>query len=809
MCIVCALRNPTNLNALLDQHLDRGSVTPSAANPNDPVWTAFDAVRETGDLAESTATTASLIVGQSAYGTLSSSTDEDWFAIELVAGVTYDFRLLGFGSAFLDDPLIRIYNSAGVQQASNDDGFTSLSGTHERDSELVFTATTTGTYYIAADAFSTETGDYVISATPHDPNGRIFTADEIAWQLINNGEAFFSSPEGIGFDVGVGGTLTVNITGLTADGQFLARQALAVWSGFTGITFSETGGAADITFDDNQSGAFANPVPNVAETFIESATVNIGTDWLTQFGTGLESYSFETYIHEIGHAIGLGHGGNYNGSATYTFDNFYQNDSVAWSIMSYMNADNDEFDFGNPTDWNFYVDAAFRYMYSPMIADMIAIEYLYGINTGAFGGNTTWGVNGNTGVLALDSAVNSGALMAMMVYDRGGIDTVNMATGTVAQVISLVDGSLSSVLGGRNNLGIARDSVVENAIGGSAQDTIYGNEVGNRLEGRNGNDTLYGGSGQDTLIGGVGADRLDGGVSIDTASYRGATASIRAELINAAVNVGEAAGDVYVSIEGLEGSNFNDTLGGNNGVNRLLGLDGNDVIYGRQGNDTIDGGVGNDTMVGGVGADSLIGGSGTDTASYRDGTVAVTADLQTPGSNTSIAVGDTYSSIENLFGTDFNDRLFGNGSANLLSGFAGNDSLSGRSGNDTLNGGDGADTMVGGAGNDRLLGGAGTDFFLFDTAISGTNRDTITDFVAVDDTIRLDDAIFAALSLGTLAGSAFRAGTAATTAAHRIIYDSATGRMYYDSDGVGGAAQQLFGYVTAGTVVNANDFVVV
>jgi serralysin len=544
MCIVCALRNPTNLNALLDQHLDRGSVTPSAANPNDPVWTAFDAVRETGDLAESTATTASLIVGQSAYGTLSSSTDEDWFAIELVAGVTYDFRLLGFGSAFLDDPLIRIYNSAGVQQASNDDGFTSLSGTHERDSELVFTATTTGTYYIAADAFSTETtgGDYVISATPHDPNGRIFTADEIAWQLINNGEAFFSSPEGIGFDVGVGGTLTVNITGLTADGQFLARQALAVWSGFTGITFSETGGAADITFDDNQSGAFANPVPNVAETFIESATVNIGTDWLTQFGTGLESYSFETYIHEIGHAIGLGHGGNYNGSATYTFDNFYQNDSVAWSIMSYMNADNDEFDFGNPTDWNFYVDAAFRYMYSPMIADMIAIEYLYGINTGAFGGNTTWGVNGNTGVLALDSAVNSGALMAMMVYDRGGIDTVNMATGTVAQVISLVDGSLSSVLGGRNNLGIARDSVVENAIGGSAQDTIYGNEVGNRLEGpqRQRHALWRGGSGH--------ADRRR---RCRPAGRRRqhrhrfvprGDGFVRADMINAALNVGRGGG---------------------------------------------------------------------------------------------------------------------------------------------------------------------------------------------------------------------------------------------------------------------------
>ncbi|MCF6274550.1 MAG: M66 family metalloprotease, partial [Robiginitomaculum sp.] len=96
-----------------------------------------------------------------------------------------------------------------------------------------------------------------------------------------------------------------------------------------------------------------------------SASVMVTTGWLTQFGTGYNSYSFETYIHEVGHALGLGHAGNYNGNATYGTDNYYLNDSLAYTIMSYMNAHNDE--FSGP---NTFVDASFRYMLTPQIADI-------------------------------------------------------------------------------------------------------------------------------------------------------------------------------------------------------------------------------------------------------------------------------------------------------------------------------------------------------------------------------------------------------------------------------------------------------
>lgn len=896
MCMICALRNPTDPLAPLDQHLSSGG-TPSAANPNDPIWSGFGVVQETTDADETTGTTYSLLVGQSATGEISSATDEDWFAVELVAGQTYDIRLLGFGAGFLSDPVLRIYDSAGTMLNMDDDGFTSNSGTHEIDSRLVFTATTSGTFFIEADAYGTVTGDYLLSITDHDPAGMVFTVDEIAWQLINNGNAFFSSAEAAAFNVGVDNQLTVNITGLTAEGQALAREALAVWSAYLGIDFEEVAGAAEMTFDDTDTGAYANWV--TSGSTITSSTVNIGPDWLASFGTTLDSYSFETYLHEIGHALGLAHGGNYNGSATYGIDNFYLNDSLAWSIMSYMQADDDEFDFGGANDWNTYVNARMRFMYSPMVADLIATQHLYGQRS-AFVGNTVYGFDGNTGIAALDQAVNSDGLMAMTVLDSDGTDLLNFDMTIENQVISLVAESMSSVLGGRHNLGIARGTVIENANGGDGQDSIVGNAVANTLRGNGANDTLMGGGGNDVLLGGAGADVLNGGDGTrDRVQYSEASAAVRVDLQSPASNAGEAAGDTFSGIEDVYGSNFNDTLAGNSGANSLTGADGDDTIYGRAGADTLTGATGNDVLLGGDGADVLNGGIGTrDRAQYSDATAGLRADLVTTGSNTGFAAGDSYVSIEDLFGSAFNDILAGNSAANILTGHDGNDVLMGRDGADTLNGGNGNDVLQGGAGadaliggsgsrdraqysdsaaavradlqnsllntgtavgdtysgiedlygsnfndslagdtganmlfgiagndvlvgrlgddtlrggtgNDVLQGGSGADVFVFDSMLGGTNIDRIIDFVAADDTIQLDDAIFSTLARGALNGAAFVLGTAASSAAHRIIYSSATGELFYDSNGNGAGQQVLFATVTIGATVSASDFLVV
>lgn len=133
---------------------------------------------------------------------------------------------------------------------------------------------------------------------------------------------------------------------------------------------------------------------------------------------------------------------------------------------------------------------------------------------------------------------------------------------------------------------------------------------------------------------------------------------------------------------------------------RILGTSGNDVYDGGIGNDTLNGGAGNDVLSGGIGADKLIGGSGIDTASYANATGAVGASLWRPSSNTGEAKGDTYSSIERLIGSAFNDRLEGNSVANRLIGGAGNDRIYGEGGDDVLIGGIGADTLYGGSGND-------------------------------------------------------------------------------------------------------------
>lgn len=88
----------------------------------------------------------------------------------------------------------------------------------------------------------------------------VFTVDEIAWQLTNNGKAYFGRPEAGVFDVGEDGSLTVDVTGLTAEGQYLAGQALLAWTIVTGITFTYVTSDAEITFDDTYYGAYANAI---------------------------------------------------------------------------------------------------------------------------------------------------------------------------------------------------------------------------------------------------------------------------------------------------------------------------------------------------------------------------------------------------------------------------------------------------------------------------------------------------------------------------------------------------------------------
>ncbi len=149
--------------------------------------------------------------------------------------------------------------------------------------------------------------------------------------------------------------------------------------------------------------------------------------------------------------------------------------------------------------------------------------------------------------------------------------------------------------------------------GGAGLDSISGGAGNDILTGLGGNDTLLGGAGNDTLSGGAGADLLDGGDGFDTAEYSVAPSGVTARLDQPSANTGEAAGDRYVSIEGLSGSGYADLLAGDDTANSLFGGGGADTLVGNGGNDWIGGGPGNDWLSGGVGDDALDGADGNDT----------------------------------------------------------------------------------------------------------------------------------------------------------------------------------------------------
>ncbi|MGO4124584.1 calcium-binding protein [Inquilinus sp. YAF38] len=215
-------------------------------------------------------------------------------------------------------------------------------------------------------------------------------------------------------------------------------------------------------------------------------------------------------------------------------------------------------------------------------------------------------------------------------------------------------------------------------------DVLYGTELFDLIDADGGSDQIYGLGGPDILIGGNSGDRLDGGAGIDRSSYASSDGGVSVSLRSGTAHGGDAEGDILVSIEQLEGSEFVDTLGGDDGANWLDG---------RESNDSLAGWGGDDELIGGAGADSLNGGDGTDTADYS-GSTGVMVDLFAGTTSGGDAAGDNLISIENISGGESNDYLVGTAGANVLQGRAGDDVLTGARGADTLTGGAGADRFV-------------------------------------------------------------------------------------------------------------------
>ncbi|MDB5506202.1 MAG: peptidase metallopeptidase [Devosia sp.] len=338
---------------------------------------------------------------------------------------------------------------------------------------------------------------------------------------------------------------------------------------------------------------------------------------------------------------------------------------------------------------------------------------------------------GNSGSNTLNGAAGNDTLVGGLGADalNGGADFdyasyITATTGITARLDT--PGSNTGAAAGDtyNSVeGLQGSNFADLLVGDDAVNGLFGAAGGDRLFGLAGGDTINGEAGDDTLNGGAGGDALNGGADFDYASYSLATAAVRAQLSAPAGNTGEAAGDTYVSIEGLQGSNYSDALVGNDAVNGLFGGAGNDSLSALGGADTLRGEAGNDTLIGGSGADIIDGGANFDYASYINATSAVRASLTSPASNTGDAAGDTYIAIEGLEGSNYADLLTGN------------------SGNNSIYAGAGSDRIIGLGGQDSLYGRAGNDVFQFnsaaDSAVGGT-RDVIYDFDDFDnDTIDL------------------------------------------------------------------------
>ena len=532
-----------------------------------------------------------------------------------------------------------------------------------------------------------------------------------------------------------------------------AEKSLQAWSDVANLHFQRVDDGSG--YSDNATILLGNFMTGSAAGFTyfpgsRASASNDGDVWINgslsyDKAPTIGNYGGQVLIHEIGHSLGLSHPGTYDASddtaPTYASSAAYFEDSRQYSVMSYFDESNTGAQYGSV------------YSAVPLLDDISAIQALYGANMSAFAGDTVYGFNSNSG-REWFSATSSVSKLVFAVWDAGGHDTLDFSGFGQAQTIDLRAGDFSSVGGLKENVAIAYNVTIEDAVGGSGNDEIIGNQAGNRLSGGAGQDSLSGEAGNDTLHGGAGNDQIDGGSGSDWL-------------------YGEDGDDHILGTPGSGGGSDGDYYMGGAGADTVTGGAGNDHIYGNDlitiagatdGADSLSGGDGIDYIQGNAGADRLDGGAGAD----------------------------------RLYGGADNDTIAGGDGDDWLQGNKGADSLTGGTGNDTIHGGADNDVLVGGTGLDQLFGDAGNDRFVFaggDAAFAtagGTAyaTDHIVDFGSGADLIQLPFHVAAVLA-GTEASAASAFVTAtALLAGHALdvaaVSVGADTILFYHADGTVG-----------------------
>jgi hypothetical protein len=498
---------------------------------------------------------------------------------------------------------------------------------------------------------------------------------------------------------------------------------------------------------------------------------------------------------------------------------------------------NDTYVLKDVNEWGVYIDAATG---QPAVHDATNQDTT---RDGYYVGQSTyyssiWDANGNDSIVYYGARnTNIDLRPATLQYEYGGAGWMSYATG---------------IYGGFT---IANGVTIENATSGAGTDTLIGNNVANVLNGGGGADTMQGLGGNDVYI-------------VDNAGDQAIEATAQgSDIVYALASYALTAGSEIERLSAIDWSSTNAlNLTGNELANLVEGNAGANTLNGGGGIDVMVGFGGNDLYAVDNAGDQVIetAGQGSDIvyalASY---TLAAGTDIERLS-----AIDWTFTSALNLTGNALANLIEGNAGANVLNGGGGADRMVGFGGNDLYvvdNAGDqvveiagqgsdivyalanytlaagtdierlsaidwsstsainltgnelanlvegnaGANTLNGGGGADVMVGFGGADSFAFTTALGGGNVDRIADFNAVDDTIALDHTVFAALGVGALNASAFVTGTSAQDADDRIIYDQATGNLYYDADGSGSGAAIQFATLQGVPVITASDFQVI
>ena len=713
------------------------------------------ALREIDISGDPDATDVVVEVGVPFLGEFEFGGDLDTFRVNLEAGVTYEIEINHVATPDFDAALATIMGIYDPAANGGEGGYIVIDqggGTGANSKIYRFTADRTGEFVIGTQNQTNVPGGYEVVVNEAPPVVE-FTVDQIADFIVDGSWA----PRAWAEDV-----ITYNMDAIdNAAIKDLIVESFQVWADVIDVEFVQVTGdtVGMMTFDDEDTGAYAQTSTDFAGNII-SSFINVAKGWAGGT-TGLNSYTFQTFIHEIGHALGLGHGGQYNGSADYGTDNHYTNDTWAHTVMSYFSQG--EAGFGST-----------RFVMSAQVADIVAAQTLYGAATDTRGGDTVYGFNTTeeaNGVFDFQGWQDRNIFPpSFTITDTGGIDTFDLSGYSQNQTISLVVETWSSVGGLANNISIGRGSVIENAVGGSGRDTITGNSADNVLSGLGGDDVIDGGEGTDTIVlTGVAsfdelvfADLGDGVFTVTLSSGETDTFT-NMELISIG---GEAVAlsnfididDVYDGVQRqggededvLVGTALNDRLsglGGNDTLNGLAGDDlleggaGDDLISGKDGEDTLLGGAGDDRLLGGLGNDRLEGGDGADTLSGQEGDDVLEGglgddslfgaegnDLLVGGEGDDRLLGGE--GVDELLGGAGDDLLSAGAGDDLLIGGGGRDTYVGDDGNDRIEAGDDKDVINGGAGNDTVFAGGGDDRLTLgsgdDVADAGTGRDIVT-----------------------------------------------------------------------------------